>query len=122
MTTPVIPKRRGRPPKSETIVAVESIRQKCQYCSAEIAAGREPVIWGTCAECAKKEVNYEAEAPCPNCGGRKGMSVSGIVLKDGHRDNCITRATDITPRRKLTDEDVAEIRQRLGPAPVPFRG
>ena len=95
MTAPVeAPKKRGRPRKQpDTIVAVESIRQVCQWCSEEIAPGREPKIWGTCANCAQKEAAFEAEVPCANCGGRKGTSVAGVTLKDGHRDNCITRAT-----------------------------
>jgi len=54
-------------------------------------------------------------------GGRKAISVAGVKLKDGHRDSCITRAENPMPRRKLSEEDVQQILQQLGPAPVQMR-
>lgn len=111
------PKRSGRPPKSKEIV-VTPVRQVCQWCDFEIMAGQSPAILGTCAACQKIENAYEAEAPCEFCGGRKAMSVAGIKLKDGHRDSCITRAENPAPRRKLSEEDVTQILERLGQAPV----
>ena len=111
---------RGVPRTNEPLVVAETIHQKCQWCSREIASGRDPVIWGTCEKCAKQEAAYLAEEPCPSCGARKGRSPSGVTVKDGHRDSCITRATPVQPRRRLTEEDIAEIRAQLGPAPVPL--
>src|SRR5439155_21130485 len=110
--TIVAPKRRGRPPKSKEIV-VTPVRQVCQWCDTEIVAGQEPKILGTCARCQKIEATFEAEAPCEHCGGRKAISVAGVKLKDGHRDSCITRAENPTPRRKLSEEDVQQILQQL---------
>jgi hypothetical protein len=116
-TAVAVPKKRGRP-KKETVVAIETIRQLCQYCAREILPGREPAIWSTCSKCAAVEAAFLAQPPCENCGGRPGRNAAGVILKDGHRDSCITRAQPAQPRRKLTDEDIADIRRQLGPAPV----
>lgn len=108
----------ARPKKVETVVT--PVREVCQWCTAEITAGQNPPILGICADCRQIQDRWEAETPCPNCGGRKRPSVGGVFIKNGHRDSCITNAESVTPRRALTDEDVAEIRKRLGPAPVPL--
>ncbi len=101
-------------------IIVTPVQQDCQWCDAEIVAGQAPRILGTCARCQKIEATFEAEEPCQYCGGRKAISVAGVRLKDGHRDSCITRAENPTPRRKLSEEDVQQILQQLGPAPVPL--
>ena len=106
----------GRPRKTETVVV--PVREICQWCSREITAGRNPPSLGTCAKCQVIEAAFEAEVPCEFCGGRKSPSVSGITLKTGHRASCITLATEPVPRRKLTEEDIAQVLERLGPAPV----
>jgi hypothetical protein len=116
----IAPKKRGRPKKQVIDAVVTPVREICQWCSAVITAGRNPPQLGTCAKCQIIENTYEAEEPCEYCGGRKAPSVAGVTLRNGHRASCRTLAEDPTPRRKLTDEDVAEIRHRLGPAPVEF--
>src|SRR5258706_11157172 len=110
------PKRKNiKKPKE---IVITSVQQDCQWCNAVIVAGQGPAILGTCAACQKIENTYEAETPCEYCGGRKAVSVAGVKLKDGHRDSCITRAENPMPRRKLSEEDVKQILQQLGPAPV----
>ena len=98
VVTSVVPKRRGRP-KKQPEITVTPVRQVCQWCRTEVLAGQEPRIWVTCARCQAIETAYEAETPCPHCGGRKARSVAGVLLKDGHRDNCITRAVPVGPHR-----------------------
>ena len=105
-------------PKRSAEVLMTPVEQVCKWCSTEVVRGTKPAMLVTCTKCRAKEAAWEAEEPCPSCGARKAPSVAGIVVKGGHRSSCITLAEDITPRRKLTDEDVAEIRHRLGPAPV----
>lgn len=99
-------------------IVVTPVQQICQWCDTMIVAGQAPAILGTCAKCQQVEARYDAEEPCAHCGGRKAISVAGVKLKDGHRDSCITRAEDPTPRRKLTEEQVNQILEQLGPAPV----
>lgn len=76
------------------------IRQICSWCSLEVSAGQDPPIWTTCPSCRAIASAYSMQPPCPSCGARQGRSVSGIVVKDGHRDNCITRATPVGPKRR----------------------
>src|SRR5439155_17476643 len=114
--TAVAPKRKYTKKAKEIVVT--PVQQICQWCDTVIVAGQAPAILGTCAKCQKIEATFEAEEPCEHCGGRKAISVAGIKLKDGHRDSCLTRAEDPTPRRKLTEEQVNQILQQLGPAPV----
>jgi hypothetical protein len=104
-------------PKHSRDIAVETVRQVCQWCSEEILSGRNPPIWGTCPQCQKVEAAFLATPACPNCGARDGMSVGGVRVHGGHRDNCLTRAQPVGPRQRLTEEDVAEIRHRLGSPP-----
>lgn len=96
------PPKRGRPKKQKAIkdITITPVRQVCQWCRTEVMAGQEPRIWTTCAKCQAIENAYEAETPCPSCGGRKTKSVAGVLLKDGHRDNCITRAVPVGPQRR----------------------
>lgn len=68
------------------------IRQVCSWCSVEVSPGQEPAIWTTCPSCRAQATTWSAQPPCPSCGARPGMSVAGIAVKGGHRDNCITRA------------------------------
>ena len=78
------------PKQKEAVVAI--VREVCQWCATEITAGQNPPILGTCAKCQVREDKWNAEIPCPNCGGRTNPSVAGVIVKDGHRDNCLTRA------------------------------
>jgi hypothetical protein len=78
------------PKKLEAVVT--TVREVCQWCATEMQAGQNPCIWGTCAECRTREAQWLATPACPNCGARAGLSVAGVHIKDGHRDNCITRA------------------------------
>jgi hypothetical protein len=92
-------KRRGRPPKQTAEVTVMPVRQICQWCATEVLRGQSPAIWVTCAECQAKEAAYLAQPACPSCGARPGVSVAGVEVRDGHRDNCLTRATAPLGRR-----------------------
>jgi len=107
-------------PRGKKIIetVVTPVRQVCEWCNAEVLAGQNPPQLVTCPKCQKIENTWLAETPCPSCGGRKARSVTGVVLKNGHRDSCITYAQPVQARRPLTQEDVDEIRARLGPAPV----
>ena len=97
-------------------IAVTLVREVCQWCRREITAGQNPPIWGTCAKCQAIENAWEAEVPCPHCGARKLPSVAGVTVKDGHRDSCITRAEPAGPARRMSDEEIAELKRRLAVA------
>lgn len=71
---------------------VTIVREVCEWCQSEIQAGQNPPVMGICAECKKRDEKWNAAPECPNCGARKGKSVAGVSVKDGHRDSCITRA------------------------------
>lgn len=87
-------RKRGRPKtrRADSGMVVTPVRQVCEWCRMEVLAGQNPPQWVVCQKCQAIDTAFQAETPCPDCGGRKARSVAGVQLTNGHRDSCITNA------------------------------